>query len=73
MVEMSEILMKASAGSVLMLLENCFYPRDDRVRQEARVLAAAGYQVAVICSLDPGQPWRQMLDGDGEHPDVWYS
>ncbi len=56
--------MKRSVGNrVLMLLENCSYPRDDRVRQEARTLAVAGYQVSVICPLDPGQPWREILDG----------
>ena len=56
--------MKRSVGNrVLMLLENCAYPRDDRVRQEARSLATAGYRVSVICPLDPGQPWRETLDG----------
>jgi len=56
--------MKASVGGrVLMLLEKGGYPRDYRVRLEARPLAAAGYQVSVICPLDPGQPWREVLDG----------
>jgi len=55
--------MKASVGGrVLMLLENCPYPQDPRVRHEARTLAAAGYQISVICPLDPGQPWREILD-----------
>lgn len=47
----------------LMLLENCSYPRDDRVRQEARALVDAGYQVSVICPMAPGQARRQILDG----------
>ena len=56
--------MKASVGGrVLMLLEKGGYPRDYRVRLEARPLAAAGYQVAVICPVDPGQPWREIIDG----------
>ena len=56
--------MKASVGRrVLMLLENEPYPQDNRVRQEARTLAAAGYRVSVICPMEPGQPWREMLDG----------
>jgi len=59
-----EVRMKASVGGrVLMLLEKGGYPRDYRVRLEARPLAAAGYQVSVICPLDPGQPWREVLDG----------
>ena len=56
--------MKRSVGNrVLMLLENCAYPRDDRVRQDARSLVIAGYRVSVICPLDPGQPWREIVDG----------
>ena len=56
--------MKASVGSrVLMLLEKGPYPRDYRVRREARALAAAGCRVSVICPSVPGQPWREMLDG----------
>lgn len=55
--------MKTSASRhVLMLLENEAYPRDNRVRQEAKTLATAGYQVSVICPLHPGQPWREILD-----------
>ena len=56
--------MKASAGNrVLMLLENCTYPLDRRVRQEAMVLLGAGYQVSVICQRGPHQPWRENVDG----------
>ena len=33
---------------ILMIVENCPYLRDARVRPEARTLAAAGYKVAVI-------------------------
>jgi glycosyltransferase involved in cell wall biosynthesis len=55
--------MKASVGSrVLMLLENNPYPQDARVRQEARTLTAAGYQVCVICPKDTSQPWQEIVD-----------
>jgi len=48
-----------------MLLENTGYPRDDRVRREARALTAAGYHVVVICPTSQGQPWQETLDGVG--------
>lgn len=60
---MSEALMKAYAGSVLMLLENEPYPQDNRVRSEAKSLATAGYQVSVICPSAQEQPRREVLDG----------
>jgi glycosyltransferase involved in cell wall biosynthesis len=46
-----------------MLLENCFYPRDPRVRREARALVAAGHQVTVIAPRDRGQSASETLDG----------
>jgi glycosyltransferase involved in cell wall biosynthesis len=46
-----------------MLLENCPYPQDDRVRREATTLAGAGYQVAIICPASKGQPWHELRDG----------
>lgn len=56
--------MKASAGSrVLMLLENCPYPQDGRVRREAGALVASGYQVSAICPMGSGQSWRETIDG----------
>ena len=48
---------------VLMLLENNCYPQDYRVRQEARVLTDAGYQVTVISPAQPGRRWRETIDG----------
>ena len=48
---------------VLMLVENNSYPQDYRVRREARALADAGYQVTVISPAQPGQPWRETIDG----------
>jgi glycosyltransferase involved in cell wall biosynthesis len=56
--------MKEFAGKrVLMLLENCFYPGDVRVSQEAAVLLSAGYLVSVICPQKKGQPWCEIDQG----------
>jgi glycosyltransferase involved in cell wall biosynthesis len=46
-----------------MLLENNPYPEDCRVRQEARSLVQAGYDVTVICPRGAGQPWSAVLQG----------
>lgn len=56
--------MKASAGKrILMLLENCSYPRDGRVRREALALTEAGFEVTVIAPGLPGQPRTEMVRG----------
>ena len=56
--------MKASVGNrILMLLENNPYPRDARVRQEAKALVAAGYEVTVICPQGKNQGWHETIDG----------
>jgi glycosyltransferase involved in cell wall biosynthesis len=48
--------MMASAGKrILMLLENCPFPQDGRVRREALALTEAGYEVAVISQRGEGQ------------------
>ena len=44
---------------VLMLLENCCYSTDGRVRREAHTLAAAGCRVTVICPRGTGERWRE--------------
>lgn len=55
--------MKVFAGKrVLMLLENCPYSEDGRVRCEANSLAAAGYKVAVICPWAAGERWHHKFD-----------
>jgi glycosyltransferase involved in cell wall biosynthesis len=46
-----------------MLVENCSYPRDVRVRREAETLAEAGCEVSVICPALKGQPRREELNG----------
>lgn len=47
---------------ILMLVEN-FYPQDTRVRNEANLLTAAGYQVVVIAWRKPGQPFTEDVQG----------
>src|SRR5262245_34628703 len=54
--------MKASAGRVLMLVENEF-PRDTRVRNEAYTLAAAGLRVSVIALRGKGEERRELIGG----------
>lgn len=46
-----------------MLLENCPYPQDVRVRREAVALTAAGYLVSVICRAAARQPSREIVNG----------
>lgn len=54
--------MKVSAGKrVLMLLENCTYPLDIRVRYEAEALIDRGYQVSVICQRGLKEPWQEVI------------
>lgn len=53
---------KSKTCHVLMLLENASYPRDGRVRREAKSLVSAGYRVSVICPRVPGQAWHEILD-----------
>ena len=53
----------AKGKRVLMLLENCTYPRDDRVRHEAQTLLHSGYQVSVISPGNRKQLYREIVDG----------
>ena len=46
-----------------MLLENCPYPQDARVRHEATTLFSNGYKVSVIAQRSKRQPWRETVDG----------
>jgi glycosyltransferase involved in cell wall biosynthesis len=46
--------MKASAGKVLIIVENLPVPFDRRVWMEATTLSAAGYEVSVICPKGKG-------------------
>jgi glycosyltransferase involved in cell wall biosynthesis len=48
---------------VLIIDENLQVPRDRRVWQECRALAAAGYRVSVICPRAAGDPPIEYLEG----------
>jgi glycosyltransferase involved in cell wall biosynthesis len=54
--------MKASAGRVLMLVEN-FFPADPRVRNEAFTLVENGVQVSVIALRKTTEAWRENVNG----------
>lgn len=54
--------MKASAGRVLMFVENA-YPNDTRVRNEAEALTQAGYIVTVVGLRKEGQPGTEVVRG----------
>jgi len=54
--------MMRSPTKVLMWVENNF-PQDTRVANEARLLADAGYKVAVIALRSPGQAARETWNG----------
>gem|GEM_PF-64075 len=47
---------------VLMLLENARFEDDPRVRNEARALTEAGYDITVICPGMWGDPIHEVLD-----------
>jgi len=53
----------ASAGKVLVLVENLSVPFDRRVWQESVALARAGYQVSVICPRMVDKKPFEMLEG----------
>ena len=53
----------ASAGKVLILVENLSVPFDRRVWQEARTLAAHGWQVSVICPRMVDRRPFDLLEG----------
>jgi glycosyltransferase involved in cell wall biosynthesis len=48
---------------VLMIVENCAFLKDPRVRREAIALRSVGYHVSVICPREARRPWRETLDG----------
>jgi len=47
---------------VLMVVQNCPYLHDPRVRKEALALKAAGYSVAVVSPAERSEPWHQVID-----------
>jgi glycosyltransferase involved in cell wall biosynthesis len=51
-----------SVAKILMLVEN-YFPQDTRVKNEASLLAEAGYQISVIALRRQGQAGRETLNG----------
>ncbi len=45
-----------------MLLENCTYPQDIRVRNESTTLTKSGYRVIVVCPMKKGQKWQETIN-----------
>jgi glycosyltransferase involved in cell wall biosynthesis len=67
---------RRTATAVVMVLENCGYPLDARVRMEAESLVERGMSVEVLAPREPGQPKHEcirdvqvtrfrLLDGNG--------
>ncbi|MBX6325108.1 MAG: glycosyltransferase family 4 protein [Chthoniobacterales bacterium] len=54
--------MNQAKARILMMVENHF-PQDTRVKNEADLLAGAGYQVAVIALQKGNQRRRELVDG----------
>jgi glycosyltransferase involved in cell wall biosynthesis len=52
-----------SPTRVLIIVQNLPVPFDRRVWLESQALAAAGYQVTVVCPKGKGDPGHQVLDG----------
>jgi len=48
---------------VLMIVENCGYLRDPRVRKQAKALKESGYQVTVISPGADKLLWGQLING----------
>jgi glycosyltransferase involved in cell wall biosynthesis len=54
--------MKASAGRILMFVENA-YPQDTRVKNESDALLSAGFSLTVVCIRKRDQPRNEVLGG----------
>lgn len=52
-----------AAPDVVMVLENCSYPLDARVCNEAESLSAAGLEVEVLAPRESGQAVREVING----------
>jgi glycosyltransferase involved in cell wall biosynthesis len=48
---------------VLMIVENCSYLRDPRVRRQAKALKDSGYQVSIINPSSDNVLWGELIDG----------
>src|SRR5215469_5805723 len=54
---------RSVSSDVLMVLENCPYPLDSRVRNEAESLTSAGFAVEVLAPHDPDEPVHEVING----------
>jgi glycosyltransferase involved in cell wall biosynthesis len=52
-----------AAPDVVMVLENCGYPLDARVRMEAESLVESGLSVEVLAPREPDRPVREIVRG----------
>jgi len=52
-----------AAPDVVMVLENCGYPLDARVRMEAESLVESGLSVEVLAPREPDRPVRELVRG----------
>ncbi len=52
-----------TSRQVLMVLENCTYPFDSRVRNEAESLTSAGFAVEVLAPRERGFPVHEVIGG----------
>lgn len=48
---------------VLMIVENCGFLGDPRVRRQAEALYSAGHQVSVVCPMGNRWLWHERIDG----------
>src|SRR5271169_845588 len=55
--------LRRPAPDVLMVLENCGYPLDSRVRMEAESLVASGLSVEVLAPRERHRPVRESIRG----------
>ncbi len=51
------------SGERCCIIRRSYYPAETHLRRNAETLAAAGYEVDVICLRGPGEPAREVVDG----------
>src|SRR6266513_3018985 len=58
----NRLIMKVSAGRILMFVEN-YFPGDTRVRNESDALVSAGYDVIVVSMGQPREARSEIVNG----------
>ena len=56
-------MMAPADKRVLMLLQNNYFPLDQRPYAEAATLTSAGYRVTIVAPRRRGQPWHEKIGG----------